>query len=320
LRIDFPGGHYHITSRGVGGTRIFTHDGDRLDFLARLPNLCQRFGIVIHAYCLMDTHYHLELEAPEGHLSRALQWLNETYAAAFNRRQKRSGYLFQGRFHSVVVEAEAYLSALTRYIHLNPVRAGMVEHPWDHPWSSCGVYLGMAERPPWLTIGWVLARFGRTPQEQRQGYLQFLMTSEESCPMDEVVHGAMLGSEEFVGVMRVKLGERGIDTEVSRMVEAAAVDLDRIARAVSGCYGCDTEELERRGRKQDTIRDVAIYLSWRLSRQTNAEIGRRFGGIKAAAVSHACRRVGTAMEKNADLTERVRALEVQLRPEWKIIE
>ncbi|MBN1425981.1 transposase [Candidatus Fermentibacteria bacterium] len=142
--------------------RILTDDNDRLDFLGRLPQLYQRFGVVIHAYCLMDTHYHLELETPAGHLSRSIQWLNETYASSFNRRHGRSGYLFQGRFHSVVIEAESHLSALTRYIHLNPVRAGLAARPWKYVWSSCRAYLGMEQRPLWLTTSSVLTRFGRT--------------------------------------------------------------------------------------------------------------------------------------------------------------
>jgi putative transposase len=313
LRIDYPGGHYHVTARGVGGVHIFSDDEDRLDLLARLPNLCQRFGLVIHAYCLMDTHYHLELETPEGHLSRGMQWLNETYASAFNRRYRRSGYLFQGRFHSVVIEAESHLSALTRYIHQNPVKAGIVAEPWDYVWSSCRAYLGMTDPPSCLTTGWVLERFGRTPQEQRLGYLQFLTESSAPSPLDEVVHGALLGSEEFIRHMRVHLEEKPLDTEVSRMVEAAAVDPEEVARVVGTSYGCAAEDLGRRGRKRDEARDMAIYLAWRLSRLTNTAMGERFGGIKAAAVSHACRRVSEALGADAGLAQRVRNLEAQLR-------
>ncbi|MBN1426686.1 transposase [Candidatus Fermentibacteria bacterium] len=318
LRIDFPGGHYHITARGVAGTTIFGDDDDRLDFLARLQQLCQRFGVLVHAYCLMDTHYHLELETPEGHLSRSMQWLNETYASAFNRRYRRSGYLFQGRFHSAVIEAESYLSALTRYIHLNPVRAGMVRRPWKYDWSSCRAYLGMVEPPPWLTTGWVLERFGRTAQEQREGYLQFLTASDEPSPLDAVVHGALLGGEDFVRQMRMQLEEKPLDTEVSRMVEAASVNPEAVARAVGTTYGCAAEHLRRRGRKGDEARDVAIYLTWRHCRLTNATIGERFGGIKAAAVSHACRRVSDAIDGDPAVAQRIRDLEAQLRP--KIID
>jgi hypothetical protein len=159
-----------------------------------------------------------------------MQWLNETYASAFNRRYRRSGHLFQGRFHSVVVEAEGHLSALTRHIHQNPVRAGIVAAPWEYVWSSCRAYLEMADTPAWLTTRWVLERFGRTPQEQRHGYLQFLTASSAPSPLDAVTHGALLGSEEFIREMRVKLDETPIDTEVSRMVEAAAVDPEEVAR------------------------------------------------------------------------------------------
>ncbi|MBN1423589.1 hypothetical protein JXA88_03445 [Candidatus Fermentibacteria bacterium] len=153
--------------------------------------------------------------------------------------------------------------------------------------------------------------------EQREGYLRVIVSSDDSSPFETLAHGAILGGEEFVQEMRGKLRGKAVDTEVSRMVAAVAVDEDDVARAVGAAYDCAAEHLRRRGRKRHEARDVAIYLSWRLSRHTNAQIGDRFGGIKAAAVSHACRRVSEAIRADTGLADRVRDLEAQLRPNIK---
>ena len=130
LRIEYPGAFYHITTRGVGRQDIFFDEADKQMFLEKLGDVQEKWGLVVHGYCLMSNHYHLEVETLEGNISRSMQWLNHVYAGYINKKYKRVGHLFQGRFKSILIEAETHLHILTRYIHLNPVRAG--SRWWGH--------------------------------------------------------------------------------------------------------------------------------------------------------------------------------------------
>jgi REP element-mobilizing transposase RayT len=172
------GGWYHITTRGNEQKAIFRDDRDRAHWCENVGNMAPQFNIAIHAYVLMDNHYHLLIELREANLSEALQWLNVSYAAWFNRRHERVGRLFQGRFKSVAVEPEGWAWELTRYIHLNPVRTGRLgldkdqrradrlgigEKPLreeveqrmeklrSYRWSSYRGYIGTLKPPAWLT-------------------------------------------------------------------------------------------------------------------------------------------------------------------------
>ncbi|HDO21625.1 MAG TPA: transposase, partial [Nitrospirae bacterium] len=136
LRIEYPGAFYHITSRGNERKDIFKSARDREKFLSYLESSTQRYGAVIHVYCLMTNHYHLLLETPLGNLSQIMRHINGAYTTYFNTRRQRSGHLFQGRYKAIVVDADEYAEELSRYIHLNPVRAGIVERPEEYQWSS----------------------------------------------------------------------------------------------------------------------------------------------------------------------------------------
>ena len=123
LRVEFPGAFYHVINRGNAGKAIFRSNRDREKFLEYVGKAVERFGIKVHTYCLMTNHYHFLIETPEANLSRANQWLNVSYAAYFNRKRQRRGHLFQGRFKSILVDADAYLEHLSCYIHLTKTRS-----------------------------------------------------------------------------------------------------------------------------------------------------------------------------------------------------
>jgi putative transposase len=142
LRIEFPGAFYHVTSRGNARKKIFLNDIDRVSFIETLAWVVERFGWICHAYCLMDNHFHLLIETPMPNLSLGMRQLNGVYTQRFNRRHKRVGHLFQGRFKSILVEQDRYLLELCRYIVLNPVRAKMVAASEEYPWSSYRATVG----------------------------------------------------------------------------------------------------------------------------------------------------------------------------------
>ncbi len=136
LRIQLPGAIYHVTSRGTGPCVIFRDDADREFFVRRLQRVASRCAWKCHSYCLMTTHYHLLLETPEANLAEGMKLINSCYAQGFNRRHKRVGALFQGRYHSVLIESERQFHHAALYIAVNPVRAGLCELPDDWPWSG----------------------------------------------------------------------------------------------------------------------------------------------------------------------------------------
>jgi REP element-mobilizing transposase RayT len=163
LRLEVAGGTYHVTARGNNGCAIFLDDGDRRRLLSILGVVVALMGWQCHAYCLMDTHYHLVITTPEPNLARGMQRFNGIYAASFNRRHVRTGHLFQGRYYSVLVEEEQHALELCRYLALNPKRAGMCARAEDWPWSSFGPMLGLCAGPAFLSPQWILDQFGDDP-------------------------------------------------------------------------------------------------------------------------------------------------------------
>jgi REP element-mobilizing transposase RayT len=127
LRVQYAGAAYHVTSRGNAGSSIFKDDKDRLTLLKVLKDVNDRYHWFCHAYCLMDNHYHLVIETPDGNLSRGMRHLNGVYTMRFNRDHQRVGHVFQGRYKAILIQKESHLLEVCRYVVLNPVRAGMVQ-------------------------------------------------------------------------------------------------------------------------------------------------------------------------------------------------
>lgn len=152
IRIEFANALYHVTARGDRREDIFEDDQDRQMFLSTLEQVVIQFNWICHAWCLMDNHYHLLVQTPDGNLSKGMRQLNGVYTQASNRRHRRVGHLFQGRFKAILVDSDAYLLELTRYVVLNPVRAGMAKKPSDWPWSSYRASVGLAPLAPWLAV------------------------------------------------------------------------------------------------------------------------------------------------------------------------
>jgi REP element-mobilizing transposase RayT len=174
LRIELASGLYHVTSRGDRREAIYRDDQDRTDWLTVLGEVCRRFNWRCHAYCEMTNHYHFVVETPDGNLSKGMRQLNGVYTQTTNRRHGLVGHLFQGRFKAILVEREAYLLELARYVVLNPVRAAMVPEEGDWPWSSYRAMVGQAPAPAWLETDWVLGQFGEGRSRAQGGYAAFV--------------------------------------------------------------------------------------------------------------------------------------------------
>lgn len=213
LRIEFAGALYHITSRGDRREDIYEDDNDREAFLSVLRNLCETYNWVCHAYCLMSNHYHLLVETPEANLSRGMRQLNGVYTQSFNRAHGRVGHVFQGRYKAILVEKESYLLELSRYIVLNPVRAGMVRLAKDWPWSSYRATIGQVKCPVYLNIDWLLAGFAKKKSVAIEHYKTFVAEGKgQASPWTLLRNQIYLGSEQFVEKMQSLVdGERELD-------------------------------------------------------------------------------------------------------------
>lgn len=218
LRIEFPGAVYHVTSRGNARLAIYEDDGDREDFLQVLRSAVDRHHWRCHAYCLMENHYHLLIETPEGNLSRGMRHLNGVYTQHYNRCHGRVGHLFQGRFKAILVERDNYLLELCRYVVLNPVRAQRVESPEHYPWSSFRATAGLAASPAFLTTDWVLGQFGKRRSSARRKYIAFVADGKGAgSPWSQLRGQILLGSDAFVETLTSRLESARRVKEVPRV-------------------------------------------------------------------------------------------------------
>jgi putative transposase len=203
LRIEYDGALYHVTSRGNERKSIFKDDADRELLLKTLAQVSERFNWLCHAYCLMSNHYHLVIETPDGNLSRGMRQLNGVYTQAFNRRHRRVGHLFQGRFKGILVQKESHFLEVCRYVVLNPVRAKAMRQPREWPWSSYRATAGQAPTPRCLTVDEVLSHFGQRRGTAQQKYRQYVSEGIDGAPIWENLEAqSLLGLEGFAEALR----------------------------------------------------------------------------------------------------------------------
>ncbi|MEH8019588.1 transposase [Rheinheimera muenzenbergensis] len=198
LRLEFAGALYHITSRGNERKAIYFDDTDFELFLTLLGKVCEQYNWVVHAYCLMTNHYHLLLETPDANLSKGMRQLNGMYTQAVNRKHKRVGHLFQGRYKGILVDKDAYLLELSRYIVLNPIRANMVQALDDWPWSSWHATMGNTVSPDWLDTDALLGMFAKQRKVAREKYAVFIEQGHEVGLWQKLSNQVFLGDAEFV--------------------------------------------------------------------------------------------------------------------------
>jgi REP-associated tyrosine transposase len=178
------GGLYHVTTRGNSGASIFADDLDRTALLNRLGHSVTRFGWKCLAYCLMGNHFHLAIETPEPNLARGMRAINGWYAQRFNWRHDRTGHVFEGPYHAELIDREAHLLEVTRYVVRNPVRANLCQLPEEWPWSSYRATIGLAPGHPWLATSDLFALVGNSPEHARERYRSFVEDGIERRPVE----------------------------------------------------------------------------------------------------------------------------------------
>jgi REP element-mobilizing transposase RayT len=302
-RIHLPGGLYHVIFRGNGGQDVFLADADRYRFYLLLQEGTHRFGYRVHAFCLMTNHIHLALQVGDIPLSRAMQNLSFRYTRWINWREKRTGHLFQGRYKAVLVDGESYLHELVRYIHLNPVRAGMVTRPEEYPWSGHRAYLGM-ETLPWLTTEWMLVQFGKSLTKALAAYAAFVLDGLEEERRPEF-HGAgvdsrLLGDHNFMD--KCLSGSGGMPLHLT-----AQQIIDKVCLA----YHIDVLVLKTKSQQRiaSEARAVAGWLARESGCVTLSDIARRVNR-DVGSISSSVRRLSDRIQDEPELAKRINLLKL----------
>jgi REP element-mobilizing transposase RayT len=293
MRVEYPGAIYHVMSRGDRGKDIYVDDVDRQDFIKTLAETCGKTGFQVHAYCLMRNHFHLVIETPGANLVAGMRWLLSSYTIRLNHRHKLFGHVFSGRYKAILVEgAGGYLRTACDYVHLNPVRAGLLagrERLLEYPWSSMVWYLaGPAHRPGWMRVDRLLGEHG-VMEDSARGRQAFERRMEarrqergdggQSKPLEG---GWCLGSERFraelIERMEGKLGEHHSgqlrrESNEAKAERIIAEELKRLKWAESDLAGQAKSDgrklaLAERVRRETTltIRQIARRLhmgSWK---------------------------------------------------------
>ena len=307
LRIEYPNAFYHITSRGNERRPIFRAKENYERFIGYLESATERYGAQIHCFCLMPNHYHLLLETPRGNLQAILHHLNTAYTNYFNRKTGRVGHLFQGRYRAILVEKDSYALELSRYIHLNPVKSKLVDHPSRYPWSSYLTYTGKPQGWDWLRTDFILDQMSSNRRRAQERYWEYVKDGIEKGspdPLEKVVASTLLGSEKFMNWVR----ENWIDRVVSHRDLPALREL-----SLRPDFGFILKESERRfGRETIESRRVAMFLSHRLSGRPLGEIGEFFDRISSSGVSQNTRRLEKVLERDKKLSEEILNLKEKL--------
>ncbi len=317
LRIEIEDGIYHVTARGWGRRVIVRDNRDRREWFNLLDRVVSRFGWRFFAWVLMDNHFHLFLQTPEANLSAGMHDLNSGYATWFNRRHRRVGSLFQGRFKAILVEDESYCWTLSRYIHLNPVRARKVQRPEDYPWSSYQHYLRSRTAPEWLDWRSVLAEIGKDPRRARNEYRRFVEEGIHGrivSPLREVIGKVLLGSAEWVERTRQVLGAAEADPNVAELKHLAwRPSQEQIELAVAEEFGVDVSELFAKRIKNNEARVAAVYLIRRLTSVSATQLAERYGDVSQAAISKTVQRAEIRRDEQRRWKQRLARLEKSLR-------
>jgi REP element-mobilizing transposase RayT len=277
LRLEFPGALYHVTSRGDRRESIFRDDRDREAWLDVLRIVCARCHLLVHAYCQMTNHYHLMFETVEGNLSQGMRLLNGIYTQQYNRRHGLVGHVLQGRYKAILVQKEAHLLELARYIVLNPVRANAVALPDEWEWSSHRCTLGEDSPPEWLATDWLLGQFAESRDEAIPRYQQFVMEGMGlESPLKATQHQLVLGDDAFVAKYS---GQR------------AAAELASVTKAQRRMCALSLDQY----RQRYDSRDEAMARAYWSTAFTMAEIGAYYG-VGYSTVSRAVHRYETAAQ------------------------
>lgn len=317
LRIQYPGAVYHVTCRGNERKEIFRDDRDREAFLNILFRSVNIYNIKIYGYILMDNHFHFLLETPLGNLGEVMRHFNITYTSYFNRRHKRVGHLYQGRYKSIVVDKGEYLSVLSRYIHLNPIRTKQMRgktvkekigYLMDYKWSSLRGYIHKGKRDEGIEYETVLSEYGGDNDNGRGAYTRRIQAdiADGLEVKDKVIGQSILGGEKFIKWIKEKFlkGEKDRECPPLREIQRYRAK-EEILQAVEKETGKSFEEIKG---ERESIRQIAMDILYRVGGIKGVEIGRMFG-VDYSTVSQGRKQLREKMQRDRKLRDLIERIE-----------
>ncbi len=296
LRIEYPGAFYHVINRGLERREIFRSKQDYEYFLGQLLQLHEKYDLLVYSYCLMPNHYHLYLETPNGHLSKIMRQLDGHYTQKFNKKYARVGPLMQGRYKAVLIEKDNYSLQLSKYIHLNPVKAKVVKTPEEFVWSSYQAYIGKSETPDFLKTNWLLGQFNKSAKKARKAFKQFTLQDmdQDWSPEKEVYKGFILGDSDFISQIQDTYLVGKSDPEIPKLKVAQKQLLPEELWKLISSFKID----------EKTANKLFIFALKKYSSLTLNEIGVVAGGLTYMAIS----KIAQRMEEKTNGDKKLRIL------------
>jgi len=311
LRIEYEGAFYHVTSRGNERKKIFYANSDYEKFKIYLRHAQDKYGYLLHSYVLMPNHYHLLIETPKANMSQVMHFVNGSYTNYINRRRERIGHLFQGRYKAILIERDRYLLELSRYIHLNPVRAGLVKRPEDYPHSSYSVFINTKrENLVYRDLIWeMISREKGEACKRYKVFVEGVIGKSLNNPLKDVYGGAILGNNIFIkeSLRRLKdeIFHKG---EISHRRELqASYGSEIVIQGICEHFKITRDEVMR---KKGNYRKIAIYLVKRSTGMTNQQIGELFGGLTYSAVAKAYERFSSTLARDRSLRKELKNISI----------
>ncbi len=316
IRIAYPNAWYHVMNRGRRAENIFLEKLDYKMFVILLQETSEMWNIRIAAYCLMPNHYHLLVHTPEANISRAMRHVNGVYTQRFNSRHHLDGQLFRGRYKSILVSGDSYLLQLVRYIHRNPLKAGIVEDMKAYPWSSHKAYLSIAKKWDWLHKGFIMSLLADDKKSQIRLYRRFVSVDDNKeleAVMASKKWPSLLGPQDFIDWVKTTYRDLKGSDEMPQIKELY-LDSEIIISSVCDYYDVKREKLftSKRGTFNEP-RCAAIYLIRKLRRDCLKEIGLVFMLKKYSSVSSIIERMKSRMKNDRHLKIRIKKLEEKLK-------
>lgn len=314
LRIEYRGAFYHVLSRGERSENIFFDDNDKLKFLEKLGAAVDKFNLKIHCYALMNNHFHLLLETPEGNLSKAIHYINTSYSNWFKSKHQIIGSVFQGRYKSILVEKETYLLTLSAYIHLNPVRAGIVTKPEQYRWSSFNNYLKNDKSIHWIFSGDILKMFSGKQEAYKTFVYRFMTRGVEIRKEDFRGKHSILGRKEFSEKMikKIKFGIKKSDLrEKPDLKHLNKLSTEDVKNIILRTFKVKEKDLSIK-KRGNIYRKIYLY---GLKKYTNSSL-REIGDLSAmdyAAVAQMVKRFILDSERNYKLRLIVEKLDREVK-------
>ncbi len=301
-RVQYENAFYHVMNRGRGRRWIYHGNAYYEAFLKTLEESHERYEAKFHAYCLMGNHYHLLIETPLANLDQIMRHINGLYTQRYNRLKRTDGPLFRGRYRSILVDEDAYLLQVSRYIHRNPleVKGARTDALYKHGWSSYRAYVNKAQAPGWLSRDLTYRTLGGADRYAK--YEEFVLRGNDSRT-EEFYGGdcltSVLGDQEFRQSVYDERDNHLVVTDVADLVEHRP-EMDEIIEIVSSVFGVTVEDIKqkKRGRQQKNLpRQVAIYCCQRLSGGSQKEVAAKFSLTHRGSVSSAVKSVGNSLER-----------------------